>query len=73
MLLAMIADAAHVLAWQNTKDGRKGRNPPQSIVALIRGDAGKNKVQMGGGFDSPEDFRAWNAAIARRGANGGSG
>jgi hypothetical protein len=33
LLLATIADATRLLVWQNTKDGRKGKNAPASILA----------------------------------------
>lgn len=34
-LLAIIADRLGTLIWHNTKDGRKGRNPPESIYRKI--------------------------------------
>lgn len=35
MLLAAICDRLSVIAWQNTKDGRKGRNYPKSILSEL--------------------------------------
>ena len=32
MLLAGIIDKLNILIWQNTEDGRKGRNKPKSIL-----------------------------------------
>lgn len=60
LLLAMIADALHVLAWQNTKDGVKGRNRPESILQKIL-DEKQDRKQIG--FDSADAFRAWRSSI----------
>lgn len=60
LLLAMIADALHVLIWQNTKDGVKGRNRPKSIMQTILG-GGKDKETES--FESIDDFRAWHATM----------
>lgn len=54
LLLAAIADALKILVWQNTADGAKGKNQPQSILASILGEEKETA-----GFDSPEDFDAW--------------
>lgn len=69
LLLATIADATRLLVWQNTKDGRKGRNAPASIFGAIFGRE-KKSVEMGPGFESPEDFRAWHDKMTGGGANG---
>lgn len=58
MLLAMIADAANLLVWQNTQAGLENRDRPQSIVAILRGE----DLGQGVGFDSVDDFKAWRAA-----------
>ena len=58
LLLATIADAVRILAWQNTEDGMKGRNQPVSLVDSIRKN-GDNRD--GAGFDTPEEFEAWRA------------
>lgn len=57
-LLAITADAARVLAWQNTEDGRHGRNVPVSVFASLIGTNRKD-AEAGAGFDSPEEFAAW--------------
>lgn len=59
-LLAVIADAVRILAWQNTRDGVEGRNRPWSITERLTGD-GKPKEALG--FDSPEAFDAWRAQM----------
>ena len=60
LLLALIADAARVLVWQNTRDGLEGRNPPESIARRLLGESGETV-----GFSSAEDFDAWRASILR--------
>jgi hypothetical protein len=62
MLLATCADALKLLLWQNTKDGAKGRNAPDSILSAI---IGKEK-ETGAGFDTPEEFKAWRKSKLRR-------
>lgn len=57
-LLAIIADAVRVLAWQNTRDGLSGRNAPESVFAALTG-AGSDSATDAAGFDSPEAFDAW--------------
>lgn len=67
LLLAMIADFVHILAWQNTRDGVKGRNVPQSILRALLGkaeDAGEE------GFDSVDEFLAWHASMTGGSSNG---
>lgn len=59
VLLALISDAVRALVWQNTEDGHKGRNPPKSILTILRGNSQANSE----GFDSPEDFEAWRASM----------
>lgn len=66
LLLAAVADGVRVLAWQNTKDARKGRNAPKSLLSAIYGER-KKKIETGPGFDSPEAFRAWNARMTKKG------
>lgn len=68
LLLAMIADALHVLAWQNTQDGAKGRNKPKSLLKTILGK--DREEELGEGFDSVEDFRAWHAKMTGGENNG---
>lgn len=66
VLLAVIADAARILVWQNTEDGARGRNKPRSILDTL---SGGRKSESGGGFDTPEDFIAWRAAMLDGGDN----
>lgn len=61
-LLAIIADTARVLAWQNTEDGRRGKNAPVSVFEALIGTNKKDEVS-GAGFDSPEEFAAWREGM----------
>ncbi len=54
LLLATITDALHVLVWQNTKDGAKGRNRPVLIAEKLLDSQTDDE-----GFDSIEAFKAW--------------
>lgn len=64
-LLARIFDGVMILAWQNTEDGHKGRNPPKSLFEhLTREDDDTTRAQ---GFASAADFRAAWAAITAGG------
>lgn len=56
-ILATIADAARLQVWLKTKDGRRGKNPPESLLEKIKGI--NKKDEPGEGFDTPEEFRAW--------------
>lgn len=59
LLLAAIADAVRIIAWQNTKDGVKGRNQPESLLSRICKAQGSEES----GFDSAEEFEAWRARM----------
>lgn len=59
MLLAIIADALHVLVWQNTKDGVKGRNRPPMIAERLSSTEGAESL----GFDGADEFRSWRAEM----------
>ena len=54
LLLATIADALHILVWQNTKDGTKGRNRPALIAEKLI-QTPKEET----GFNTVDDFRKW--------------
>lgn len=54
LLSAMMVDALHILVWQNTEDGHKGRNAPERIARALLG--GGQKMKEHETFDSPEDF-----------------
>lgn len=57
LLLAHAVDRLSILVWQNTKDGSKGRNKPESIAdLLLHGD--KKVVKKGTVFNTPEEYWA---------------
>ena len=58
LLLATIADALHVLVWQNTKDGAKGRNRPMLIAEKLTETPKKES-----GFSSADEFRKWRESV----------
>lgn len=58
LLLAAITDALHVLVWQNTKDGAKGRNKPTLIAEKLM-ETQHEEI----GFDTVEDFRKWRNSM----------
>lgn len=53
LLLAHIADNTRILAWQQTKDGQKGRNVPESLVGVLMGAEEENDVVV---FETGQDF-----------------
>lgn len=63
LLLAAGADALKVLVWQNTRDGAKGKNPPESILQQILSN-GEPETKTEG-FAEPSDFMAWRNSMLR--------
>lgn len=60
ILLAQIVDRLNLIIWSKTKDGRKGRNRPESIAeALLHPEKVTAKKMNVTAFASPEDF--WKA------------
>lgn len=51
MLLARAVDNLSILIWRQTKDGQKGKNPPQFISELLMGT--EEKIV---GFTTGEEF-----------------
>ena len=72
ILLAMMVDRLSLLWWAQTKDGQKGRNKPNSIVAELLGintnNSNKKDAEV---FDSPADFEAARAALIAKIEKGG--
>lgn len=54
LLLAKIADNLGILIWQNTEDGQKGINFPDSIIDEINRDHSEDIKT----FESGTDFEA---------------
>ena len=57
LLLAMIADGVRTLAWQNTANGKKGKNPPDSVLRKLI-DASDKKEKETLSFNTAEEFEA---------------
>lgn len=62
-LLAVMIDKLAVLIWQQTKDGHKGRNLPESVYDKLSGKE-KKKDELKS-FGSVEEFQAWYKAKMR--------
>lgn len=58
LLLATIADALHILVWQNTKDGSKGINRPALISEKLTETPTEKE-----GFETIEDFKKWREEL----------
>ncbi len=59
-LLAGIFDRLSILCWQKTEDGRRGHNPPASVVDMLTSTATTEKTV---GFDTAEEYEAYRASI----------
>ena len=57
-LLAGILDRLSFLAWAKTKDGVKGINRPESVLAILTGTAEQEKEKETATFRTPEEFEA---------------
>lgn len=62
MLRAIAVDCLRLMLWQNSKDGAKGVNRPESILDQLVG-RNKQKEQDFITFDTPEEFERLRAAI----------
>lgn len=60
MLLALVVDGIHTLIWQQTKDGAKGRNRPDSIFKkLTEEKKPKDDLET---FNDVTSFEEWYRA-----------
>lgn len=59
-LLAVIADRLGVLAWQNTKDGQKGLNMPESILQNLIGNKKESNTMS---FNSGDEYEAYRRSL----------
>ena len=64
-LLAAALDRLKLLVWQNTEDGRSGRNVPPSTYDALTGRGEPTKRVRG--FRTSEDFEAARARIIKGG------
>lgn len=57
LLLAYAVDRLGILIWQQTKDGQRGRNQPESIAErILQGDQHKRKVHHVSAYRTVADF-----------------
>lgn len=57
LLLAYAVDRLGILIWQQTKDGQRGRNQPESIAErILHGDQNKRKVHHVSAYRTVADF-----------------
>lgn len=56
MLLAYAVDRLGILVWQQTKDGKKGRNRPESIAEKLLRDEQAKTVHRVTAYNSAEEF-----------------
>lgn len=61
LLHALIADKLSVLIWQNTEDGRKGRNFPKPIYEKLLNPQKEESNNMA--FSSGADFDEYRKAL----------
>ena len=62
-MLAGIIDRLSLLVWQNTEDGHKNRNRPQSLLELLNAAEEKNSITA---FNSGEEFDKAYAELTGR-------
>lgn len=63
MLLALLVDGVNTLIWQNTKDGMKGRNRPESVYKrLTEEQKPKEEYEK---FATVDDFETWYQSTMR--------
>lgn len=55
LLIASLVDRVSVLAWRQTRDGQRGKRPPESVVRMLLAPP---KVREELAFDSIEAFEA---------------
>lgn len=54
ILLTSVVDQLNIMIWQNTKDGREGRNKPKLLMPTIMASTTKNTE----GYYTVDDFEA---------------
>lgn len=61
ILLASAVDRLSILIWAKTKDGERGVNRPESIVAQLLDEKEEKKITA---FNTPDEFEnAWKKII----------
>ena len=64
ILLASVADKLALLLWLRTKDGAKGINKPQSLLAEMLGETESRQHEV---FETPEAFEKRKTEILQGG------
>lgn len=57
---AFVIDALNILIWQNTADGTKGENKPDSIVQMLLGEEKESDALV---FASGDDFERYRKEL----------
>lgn len=63
-LLALIFDGINILIWQQTTDGAKNRNRPESLYKKLMMN-GQPQIDDYKKFDSPESYEKWRKSKMR--------
>lgn len=64
-LLAVIADGINTRIWQQTKDGQKNKNRPESIYKKLMG-LDKTKKKELNSFETIEEYEKWYSEKMRK-------
>lgn len=68
-LNAAILDHLKLLVWQNTKDGQKGRNQPESVLESLLNPKKEEKENIRK-FKSADDFELYRKKLVERAKDG---
>ena len=67
LLLAYAVDRLGILIWQQTKDGMKNRNKPESLADKLLGISDQDsKIHRVTAFNSAEDFETARELLLKR-------
>ena len=67
MLLAALVDHMAMSVWMRSENAQKGRDKPQSVLALLTGQEQEEKSV---GFATPEEYERKRAEIIKGGQHG---
>lgn len=70
LLSAVCADALRIRVWQSSKDGVKGKNPPESLLELLIA-GNKPSSDKAEGFADSAEFMAWREKMLGGEVSGG--
>lgn len=68
MLLAALVDHMAMSVWMRSENAQKGRDKPQSVLALLTGQEAQEEKSMG--FATPEEYERKRAEIIKGGQHG---